>query len=157
MFKPTSSTVLILYSSHCTCSLSPRLSPQNRGGESLVTFARKAVDFRRVIIHVINEGHAYFCGKCREFNTNQSRALLKISLFIFKASPASPKSETLLQLTRTAHLVNRRSSSGDKQRTHRSGKQTAVNSKIKPVALSHTLSTAFRQPLRGTLSRSVHL
>ena len=35
------------------------------GGESLVTFARKAVDFQRVIIHVINEGHAYFCGKCR--------------------------------------------------------------------------------------------
>ena len=47
-------------------SLGPRLSPlKTGGGESLVTFARKAVDFRRVISHVINEGHSYFCGKCR--------------------------------------------------------------------------------------------
>ena len=23
------------------------------------------MDFRRVIIHVINKGHSYFCGKCR--------------------------------------------------------------------------------------------
>ena len=38
-----------------------------------------------------------------------SHTLLKISLFIFKASPASQKSETILQLTRRAHLVNRRS------------------------------------------------
>ena len=38
-----------------------------------------------------------------------SHALLKISLFVFKASPASQKSETILQLTRRAHLVNRRS------------------------------------------------
>ena len=156
MFKPTSST----YSSHCTCSLSPRLSPQNRGGESLVTFARKAVDFRRVIIHVINEGHAYFCGKCREFNTNQSGVLLKISLFISKASPASPKSETLLQLTRTAHLVNRRSSkrrqtkNAQVRQTNRSEQRDQTSG---PLAHRVTLSTAFRQPLRGTLSRSVHL
>ena len=46
-------------------SLGPRLSPlKTGGGESPVTFARKAVDFRRVISHVINEGHSYFCGKC---------------------------------------------------------------------------------------------
>ena len=38
-------------------SLGPRLSPlKTGGGESLVTFARKAVDFRRIISHVINEG-----------------------------------------------------------------------------------------------------
>ena len=38
-----------------------------------------------------------------------SHALLKISLFVFKASPASQKSEIILQLTRRAHLVNRQS------------------------------------------------
>ena len=46
-------------------SLVPRLSPQKRGGvESLVTSARKAVDFRHVIIHVIIVGHSYFSNNC---------------------------------------------------------------------------------------------
>ena len=40
--------------------LVPRLSPLKRGRkESLVTFARKAVDFQRVIIHGIIVGHSY--------------------------------------------------------------------------------------------------
>ena len=46
-------------------SLGPRLSLKTGGGESLVTFARKAVDFRHVISHVIIEGHSYFYGKGR--------------------------------------------------------------------------------------------
>ena len=46
-------------------SLVPGLSPQKRGGgrKSLVTSARKAVDFRHVIIHVI-VGHSYFSNIC---------------------------------------------------------------------------------------------
>ena len=46
-------------------SLVPRLSPQKRGGgESLVTSAGKVVDFRRVIIHVINVGRSHFSNNC---------------------------------------------------------------------------------------------
>ena len=47
------------------CSLVPRLSPQKQGGEeSLVTSAEKAVDFRRVIIHVIYNRHSHFSAIC---------------------------------------------------------------------------------------------
>ena len=46
-------------------SLVPRLSPQKReGGESLVTSARKAVDGRGVIIHVIIIERSYFSNIC---------------------------------------------------------------------------------------------
>ena len=34
------------------------------GGGSLVIFARRAVDFRRVIIHVLNVGHSHFSNNC---------------------------------------------------------------------------------------------
>ena len=53
--------------SHNLClvpSSKPRpqaLSSKTEGGESLVTSARKAVDFRHVIIHVIN---AHFSSNC---------------------------------------------------------------------------------------------
>ena len=32
--------------------------------ESLVTFVRKAVDFRRIIVYVINVGHSHFSNDC---------------------------------------------------------------------------------------------
>ena len=34
------------------------------GGESLVTSAGKVVDFRRVIIHVVNVGRSHFSNNC---------------------------------------------------------------------------------------------
>ena len=37
---------------------------KNRGGESLVTFTRKAVNFQHVIIHVINAGRSHFNNDC---------------------------------------------------------------------------------------------
>ena len=40
------------------------LSSKTGGGESLVTFARKAVNFRCVIIHVINVGRSHFSNNC---------------------------------------------------------------------------------------------
>ena len=46
-------------------SLVTRLSPRKTGGgESLVTSTVKAVDFGRVIIHVIYKGHSHFSTIC---------------------------------------------------------------------------------------------
>ena len=42
------------------------------------------MDFRRVIIHVINKGHSYFCGKCRVSYKSVTHIIL---LFVLKASP----------------------------------------------------------------------
>ena len=39
-------------------------SSKTGGGESLATFSRKAVDFRRIIIHVINIGRSQFSDDC---------------------------------------------------------------------------------------------
>ena len=80
-----------------TPSLGPRLelSSKPRRTEP-VTFVRKAVDFWCVIIHVINEGHSYFYGKCRASYKSVTRYSKKL-LFVFKASSASSRSETLLQ------------------------------------------------------------
>ena len=60
---------------------SQALSSKNGGGESLVTFARRAVDFWHVIIYVINEGHSYFCGKCRVSYKSVTRYWKYRSLF----------------------------------------------------------------------------
>ena len=49
---------------HVLCSkdsLIPRVSPQKRGEE---IFTGKAVDFRRVIIHMLNVGRSHFSNNC---------------------------------------------------------------------------------------------
>ena len=43
------------------------------GGESLVTSAGKAVDFRCIIIHVINVGRSHFSNNCHVITVMQCR------------------------------------------------------------------------------------
>ena len=47
-----------------TLTLPRSQASKTGGGQSLVTFARKAVDFRCVIIHVIKVGHSRFSSNC---------------------------------------------------------------------------------------------
>ena len=53
----------------CTIKPHPQALSSKKGGwggvgESLVTSARKAVDFWHIIIHVINVGHSHFSNNC---------------------------------------------------------------------------------------------
>ena len=61
---------------------SQALSSKTRGGESLVTFARKAVYFQRVI-HVINVGRSYFSNNCQLPNSIDMLAAQAIYNFAF--------------------------------------------------------------------------